>query len=222
MVKNLNDKNRMMENTDAETVSEKKIRKKKTKLVTNQNDEDSIKLNEKKHKRKTSDKNNSVNDETPTKITKIANEDDPEEISDSDNKKETKTPKGPSKREIKRTKAAQKELERIDQHKQETTQKALNYLSMWKHARNEWKFMKVKQIWLIDNLLDETAVPDSIFPTVLEYFEGCKGMARETLLKKGMDVIKKYEQKLEESEEITETIELTRARQLLKALPTET
>lgn len=92
----------------------------------------------------------------------------------------------------------------------------------WKHARNEWKFMKVKQIWLIDNLLDETAVPDSIFPTVLEYFEGCKGMARETLLKKGMDVIKKYEQKLEDSEEITETIELTRARQLLKALPTET
>lgn len=59
-----------------------------------------------------------------------ANEDDPEEISDSDNKKETKTPKGPSKREIKRTKAAQKELERLDQHKQETTQKALNYLSM--------------------------------------------------------------------------------------------
>lgn len=71
MVKNLNDKNRIMENTDAETVLEKKIRKKKTKLVTNQNDEDSIKLNEKKHKRKSSDKNNSVNDETPTKITKM-------------------------------------------------------------------------------------------------------------------------------------------------------
>lgn len=77
----------------------------------------------------------------------------------------------------------------------------------------------------MDNLLDESSVPDSVFPTVLEYFEGCKGMARETLYKKGVEVIKKCEQnqeKEDETDEVIETVEYKRARQLLQALPTET
>lgn len=70
-------------------------------------------------------------------------------------------------------------------------------------------------------MLDETCIPDGIFPTVLEYFEGCKGMAREQLLKKGMDVIKKIEENEENKDEM-ETVAYQRARQLLQALPTET
>lgn len=76
----------------------------------------------------------------------------------------------------------------------------------------------------MDNLLDQECVPDSVFPTVLEYFEGCKGMARETLYKKGVEVIKKYEQnqeKEDETDEVVETVEYKRARELLQALPTE-
>lgn len=79
----------------------------------------------------------------------------------------------------------------------------------------------MRQIWLIDNLLDETSIPDDIFPTVLEYFEGCKGMAREQLLKKGMDVIKKVEENDGNKDEM-ESVAYQRARKLLQALPTET
>lgn len=74
----------------------------------------------------------------------------------------------------------------------------------------------------MDHLLEEWLVPEQVFPTVLEYFEGCKGMARETLLKKGMSVIKKYEKQQDASEEVTVNVEYRRARQLLQALPTET
>lgn len=93
----------------------------------------------------------------------------------------------------------------------------------WKHSRSEWKFEKIRQIWLIDNLLDENSIPDTIFPIVLEYFEGCKGMAREVLLRKGMDVIRKAEEEEDEENrnEIMESIAYRRARQLLQALPTD-
>lgn len=137
-------------------------------------------------------------------------------------KDETKTPKKPSKRQLKREKAEQRETEKREASRIEATEKALNYVSKWKHARSEWKFEKLRQIWLMDNLLDENSIPDSIFPTVLEYFEGCKGMAREQLLKKGMDVIKTIEEDEEKKDEIMESVAYRRARKLLQAIPTET
>lgn len=69
-------------------------------------------------------------------------------------------------------------------------------------------------------MLDEISIPNDIFPTVLEYFEGCKGMAREQLLKKGMDVIRKVEEN-EENKNKVESVVYQRARKLLQALPTE-
>lgn len=69
-------------------------------------------------------------------------------------------------------------------------------------------------------MLDESYIPDDIFPIVLEYFEGCKGMARELLLRKGLDVVRKVEN--EENKDEVESIAYQRARKLLQALPTET
>ncbi|KAG6794540.1 hypothetical protein HZU73_10105 [Apis mellifera caucasica] len=131
-----------------------------------------------------------------------------------------KTPKQPSKRQIKREKAEKKENEKRMASKTEAMKKGLNYVSKWKYARTEWKFEKLRQIWLIENLLDEISIPNDIFPTVLEYFEGCKGMAREQLLKKGMDVIRKVEEN-EENKNKVESVVYQRARRLLQALPTE-
>lgn len=146
-------------------------------------------------------------------------ESDPENVEAEES--EVKKPKQPSKRQLKREKAEKKENEKREAHRLDAMKKGLTYVSKWKHARSEWKFEKLRQIWLIDNLLDETCIPDDIFPTVLEYFEGCKGMAREQLLKKGMDVIKKIEDNEENKDEM-ETVAYQRARQLLQALPTET
>lgn len=91
----------------------------------------------------------------------------------------------------------------------------------WKHSRSEWKFEKLKQIWLMDNLLDENSIPDTIFSLVLEYFEGCKGTARKVLVQKGMDVIKKAENDEEIKNDIIESTAYKRARQLLQVLPTD-
>ncbi|EFN69070.1 Uncharacterized protein C7orf50-like protein, partial [Camponotus floridanus] len=88
----------------------------------------------------------------------------------------------------------------------------------WKHSRSEWKFEKLKQIWLMDNLLDENSIPDTIFPLVLEYFEACKGTARKVLVQKGMDVIKKAEENDEIKNDIIESTAYKRARQLLQVL----
>lgn len=74
----------------------------------------------------------------------------------------------------------------------------------------------------MDNLLDDTLIPDEVFPIVLEYFEGCKGMAREQLLKKGMDVVRIAEENIEKRDETVESVSYKRARLLLQALPTET
>ncbi|CAL7934908.1 unnamed protein product [Xylocopa violacea] len=170
---------------------------------------------------KNQDEEGSSDEETPPKKKTNrhieSNLDDTEES----NKTDAKTPKQPSKRQLKREKAEKKENEKKMASKMEAMKKGLNYVSKWKYARSEWKFEKLRQIWLIDNLLDETSIPDDIFPTVLEYFEGCKGMAREQLLKKGMDVIRKVEEDEENKDEM-ESIAYQRARKLLQALPTET
>ncbi|KAF3422714.1 hypothetical protein E2986_01977 [Frieseomelitta varia] len=163
--------------------------------------------------------NQDKKDEKKTNICTRTNLNDTEKIHKNDEKK-VRT-KQPSKRQLKREKAEKKENEKRMSNRMETMKKGLNYVSKWKHARSEWKFEKLRQIWLIDNLLDETSIPDDIFPTVLEYFEGCKGMAREQLLKKGMDIIRKVEENEENKDEV-ESIAYQRARELLQALPTET
>ncbi|EFN79239.1 uncharacterized protein C7orf50 homolog [Harpegnathos saltator] len=146
-----------------------------------------------------------------------------EDILKEDIDENTKASRKPSKRQLKREKALQREAQKRHASRIYAMQRALSYVSKWKHSRSEWKFEKIRQIWLIDNLLDENSIPDTIFPIVLEYFEGCKGMAREVLLRKGMDVIRKVEEdENEESRnEIMESIAYKRARQLLQALPTD-
>eukprot|EP00700_Malawimonas_jakobiformis_P002999 EC725409.1.p1 GENE.EC725409.1~~EC725409.1.p1 ORF type:complete len:118 (+),score=17.80 EC725409.1:59-412(+) len=49
---------------------------------------------------------------------------------------------------------------------------ALEYLSLWKHDRDSWKFQKVRQVYLLQHLYERDRVPKSFFPTLLEYLEG--------------------------------------------------
>ncbi|XP_066596380.1 uncharacterized protein C7orf50 homolog [Prorops nasuta] len=126
-----------------------------------------------------------------------------------------------SKRYLKQKRAAQRELQKLGALRQEAKSKAISYVLKWKHSKSEWKFEKIRQIWLIDHLLDETAIPEEHFPIVLEYFEGCKGIARELLLKKGMEVMKKVEDNEANKDEIMDTVAYKRARRLLQAIPNE-
>lgn len=206
-------------------IKHEKVKKTKQKLNNsecNDNSDEIINCKEKKNiknkKFKKMDDKEELDNEImpPRKKLNLKETEDTEEINESD----SKTQKQPSKRQIKKEKAQLKENEKKLAVKTKAMKKGLNYVSKWKHARNEWKFEKLRQIWLMDNLLDETSIPDDIFPTVLEYFEGCKGMAREQLLKKGMDVIRTIEEN-EENRDKIDSVAYQRARKLLQALPTE-
>lgn len=70
--------------------------------------------------------------------------------------------------------------------------------------------------------MDIKYVPDDSFSIILEYFEGCKGLARKQLLEKAESIIKEAEESYEENEKVIETTEYKRAKQLIQALPNET
>lgn len=91
----------------------------------------------------------------------------------------------------------------------------------WKRCRSEWKFEKLKQIWLMDNLMNEHSISNKMFPIVLEYFKDCKGKAREVLVQKAMEIIKKAEEEEDEElkKDILKTTAYNRAREFLQILP---
>ncbi|EGI58158.1 PREDICTED: uncharacterized protein C7orf50 homolog [Acromyrmex echinatior] len=178
--------------------------------------ENIVQSNQKKKKRL---KLNEVSNDATTDIETSKSVLSSKEVSDEN----VKTAKNPSKRQLKKEKAVQVAVKKMESRRSHAMQKALNYVSLWKHSRNEWKFEKLKQIWLMDNLLDDNSISDNLFPIVLEYFEGCKGMAREVLLRKGMEIIRKAEAEADEDNknEIMMSTTYKRARQLLQTLPTD-
>ncbi|XP_018356744.1 PREDICTED: uncharacterized protein C7orf50 homolog [Trachymyrmex septentrionalis] len=179
--------------------------------------ENIVQSNQKKRKRRL--KSNEVSNDATTDIETSKSVLSSKEVSDEN----VKTAKNPSKRQLKKEKAVQAAVKKMESRRSHAMQKALNYVSLWKHSRNKWKFEKLKQIWLMDNLLDENSISDNLFPIVLEYFEGCKGMAREVLLRKGMEIIRKVEAETDEDNknEIMMSTTYKRARQLLQTLPTD-
>ncbi|KAJ8979481.1 hypothetical protein NQ317_000357 [Molorchus minor] len=70
-------------------------------------------------------------------------------------------------------------------------QSALNYLSLWKHNRSEWRFEKLKQIWLQQNIFDTIKIPNEFWDTAVQYFCGAKGAIRKITLKKAIELIEK-------------------------------
>lgn len=66
-------------------------------------------------------------------------------------------------------------------------------------------------------MFDVNSISDAMYPTVLEYFEDSKGLAREQLKKKGEEVIKKIEDNPDDEEAI-ESDEYKRARLLLQSI----
>lgn len=90
-------------------------------------------------------------------------------------------------------------------------QKCLNYLSQWKHNRSDWKFEKLKQVWLQQNMFNADKVPEEIWDTLVEYFAGCKGKARETIIQDALKVIEG-----DEDEESGGGVDLKRARDIIQ------
>ncbi|KAG7335591.1 hypothetical protein KOW79_000284 [Hemibagrus wyckioides] len=67
---------------------------------------------------------------------------------------------------------------------------ALEYLTCWSEKRDEWKFQKTRQVWLLQHMYDSEKVPDAHFSLLLSYLEGLRGVARETTVQKAEALVR--------------------------------
>ncbi|XP_043820117.1 uncharacterized protein C7orf50 homolog isoform X1 [Dromiciops gliroides] len=93
---------------------------------------------------------------------------------------------------------------------------ALDYLISWANKREEWKFQKTRQTWLLHHMYDSDKVPDKHFSILLDYLEGLKGSAREVTVQKAEMLMKKLDSPEPEDSSLIERSE--RIRQVLQLL----
>ncbi|XP_021374463.1 uncharacterized protein C7orf50 homolog [Mizuhopecten yessoensis] len=93
---------------------------------------------------------------------------------------------------------------------------AINYLKTWSEDIASWKFQKVRQVWLLQHLYDESKVPNTDFDRLLLYLENLKGKAKEETLLKASKVIEAEDSSSDEGN--NEGGKTMRARQLMQML----
>ncbi|XP_052070840.1 uncharacterized protein LOC127709379 [Mytilus californianus] len=99
-----------------------------------------------------------------------------------------------------------------EENKKSPKELAIAYLKLWKKNRDEWKFQKVRQVWLLSNMLDSEMIKDKHFKTLLLYLDGLKGKARETTSLAAQKIIES---------DSDSGVKVDRARQIVQQLSTE-
>ena len=94
------------------------------------------------------------------------------------------------------------------------------YLKCWKDKSENWKYHKVKQVYIQNNIFDEKIIEDEIWQIALEYLSGTKGAGKEAILKSAQNVIKEIDDKNEDSDENSDVMKVKykRARELMQML----
>lgn len=105
-----------------------------------------------------------------------------EKSKDEDGSVTEKSDNSVSKRSLKRLKKQQMEEAKKIESDIDCQKKALNYLSNWKYNKSEWKFEKLRQIWLVQNLYNDKKIDAKYWDTLLEYFTNSQGKVRQKLL----------------------------------------
>ncbi|XP_078009043.1 protein cholesin isoform X5 [Phascolarctos cinereus] len=103
-----------------------------------------------------------------------------------------------------------------DPQKPSGAELALDYLISWANKREEWKFQKTRQTWLLLHMYDSNKVPDKHFSILLDYLEGLKGRAREVTVQKAETLMKELDNAEPEDSSLVEKSE--RIRQVLQLL----
>ncbi|CAG8630564.1 11498_t:CDS:2 [Acaulospora morrowiae] len=70
---------------------------------------------------------------------------------------------------------------------------ALLYLVEWKFCRSNWKFQKLRQIWLLKHVYDRDMFPDDFFKIFLDYIADLAGHARESTSKEAQAIVNEPE-----------------------------
>lgn len=176
-----------------EGLGPKKTKPKKNKLKTESTVDENIKILETSEKIEDSnieDKEKSTESSNPKKRKqKLAAEELTENNTEDSNDTSSNKPKPLSIRAQKRLKHAKLLEEKKLKSELGLQEKCLNYLSKWKHAFNEWKFEKLRQIWLQQNLFDRNKIPDEFWDTVIDYMKNASGQVREILCKEALKII---------------------------------
>ncbi|KAH8235050.1 hypothetical protein KR032_008088 [Drosophila birchii] len=182
----------------------------------------------KSHKRK------QAQGETPTIVEKRSKQ---ETNSDDDDNEEEAQPTDAQLREAARPenvnavvtvrqKKKQKHQQRLEAQRSQNSNKEAKvnkeYLVKWKESREEWKFIKLRQISIQQTAFDEDKPDAELWPIALEYLASSQGAARAKISKLAEEVIQQLDkegEKLEDETERQKLIESTRyqrARDLLQ------
>jgi len=71
-------------------------------------------------------------------------------------------------------------------------EKALEYLKTWSEDKENWKFEKCRQIWLLNHAYEPNLVPESSFPSLLQYLGSIQGGMREVVLRGARAKVEAY------------------------------
>lgn len=209
--KNKKTEENKLEEVDGELRSREPEKKTKQKDLNEEaNDElDSV---EPRKKKKRKEKKRDTTD------TDISEENQENSTADNPETKTSKTEgeKEESIRARKRKKHAQLLVDKKLKTELALQQKCLNYLSLWKHNRGEWKFEKLRQVWLQHNMFDAAKIPDEFWDDLVQYFGNSKGKARSVIIQ---DAVKLIEQEGSDDNDSDEfQIKLKRARDIVQNL----
>jgi WKF domain len=94
------------------------------------------------------------------------------------------------------------------------------YLHAWKQDRSEWKFQKVKQIFIEKQIYNAVEITDDLWPITLEYLAGSREATKEGLLKEAQKLIGQFDDS-EENKDASNTVDekkYKRARDIMQTL----
>ncbi|KAJ3177131.1 hypothetical protein HDU87_004623 [Geranomyces variabilis] len=69
-------------------------------------------------------------------------------------------------------------------------QAAVEYLDCWLNRRNEWKFQKVRQVWILRNLWYAHQLDDAQFETALAYAKDLSHQARQETIEEAREIVR--------------------------------
>lgn len=120
------------------------------------------------------------------------------------------------------------EVNKLDSRQRER-QRNSEYLHKWKHARIEWKFEKLRQISIQNNLFKDEEVGDNAaaasdddvtWAITVEYLAGTQGAARAKIVQKAEEIINDIDGRINEfnKNELVKLKNYNRAREILQLL----
>ncbi|XP_063077646.1 uncharacterized protein C7orf50 homolog [Engraulis encrasicolus] len=152
-----------------------------------------------KHKRKKTDDTEERPEVLPKKLKKQTVQAEPEEKPEHVNEEdltpeEKRVLERKMKKILKKEEKRRKQEEGSGEEKQEdqskSAERALEYLTCWSERREEWRFKKIRQTWLLQHMYDTEKVPDASFSVMLAYLENLRGAARDVTVEQAEAVVK--------------------------------